>query len=174
MDPTQLIFAAYEMHGDTLGIDFPNGVDGYPRGRRVPYFFIEAPSKKSAQKVEKYRHLKVLPNKFIDYINGKYYDTLNEWAASIPNIHDAEIRFGFQRWDGKNNSVELANVISRLQPQRVEIPTMPQQLPQDNDECHELFKLANQLATKMHIDGLTFENDVIVRSWMPAMHYMRE
>jgi hypothetical protein len=67
--------------------------------------------------------------------------------------------------------------MSRIQPeQRVEIPTVRDlpPLPADDDELQELVALANKLAIKMHSDGLTFGNDVMVRSWKPAISYMEE
>jgi hypothetical protein len=169
---------ARNRHGPSMGIDLPLGCDIYPRHRNTPCFFVDAPNEASAKESGKYRHMRVAAmGNFIDYTNRTYYATFQDWLASIPNIQESDIRFGFQRWDGRENFVSLAYAMSRIQPeQRVEIPTVRDlpPLPADDDELQELVALANKLAIKMHSDGLTFGNDVMVRSWKPAISYMEE
>uniref|UniRef100_A0A6C0JL04 Uncharacterized protein n=1 Tax=viral metagenome TaxID=1070528 RepID=A0A6C0JL04_9ZZZZ len=159
---------ARERHGPCMGIDLPLGCDIYPRHKNTPYFFVEAPNEASAKDSGKYRHMRVAAmGNFIDYINRTYYATFQEWLASIPNIQESDIRFGFQRWDGRENSVSLAYAISRIQPeQRVEIPVMRAlpPLPPDDEELDEL-------AVMLRNQGLGV-NDVMVRDFIPAKMWM--
>jgi hypothetical protein len=160
-----MIRTAFERHGPTLGIKLPYGCDIYPKGKRDPYFFVNVCDKKTGEETGKYRHMKVTAGSFLDYITRTYYPTFQSWVESIPNIHDAEIFFGFQRWDERNNCVSLAYVILCIQPeQRVEIPTIPLQAPPVDHELDELTTMMRQ-----HNIGL---GDIQVRGFMPAQTWL--
>jgi len=69
-----------------------------------------------------FRHLKIDKGTYFDYTPGvsKKFDTLAEWASSLPP--GAEVRFGFQRFDGKHSSFSMREVMYILQQ-----PSLPQQ-----------------------------------------------
>jgi hypothetical protein len=174
MNTTSLLQAALQQKGPRLGINLPHGYQSYPEGKNDPCFFISATDKMSAQKAGHYRHMKVVPGKFLDYTTRTYYPTFEEWVASIPNINNSDIFFGFQRWDGKNNCVSLAYVISLIHSeQQVVVPTVPLQvLPESppNEEIDELSRLIDMMRLQnINIDDVRIKAFISARKWLEDM-----
>lgn len=163
---------AREHKGPTLGIELPPDCLSY--GKRYPCFFIESPSKEQAIKDGKYSHMKIHKDMFLDYVNQQTYRTFQEWAATMPTVTYDDIRFGFQRWDGKNTSIGFDELVNKVHPQQfAEVPVdpprrIPPPLPSDDDDLDP--DLLN-LIRKMSVHGLGID-DIEVRAFVPAKDWL--
>jgi hypothetical protein len=165
-----MLRSARKEYGPTMGIKLPPDCVAY--GNENPYFFAVAPNRITARNSGHYRHMKIHKDEFFDYINKTSYESFHDWLASIPG--DPEIRFGFQRWDGRDSSVSMGYIQSILEPeQRVEIPMpavarQPLQLPNDHEEVDDELK---ELMNMMRDHGIGVE-DVKIRDFVPAKMWM--
>jgi hypothetical protein len=166
MDLSLALRNAEQRHGPTLGITLPPDCLAY--GKDKPCFFIESPSRIQARADGKYSHVKIYKDTFFDYINNTTYPTFQEWVSIIPGASYDEIRFGFQRWDGRNTAISFNELMAQIEvPVRRIPPPLP--LSDDDDLDQDLVKLIR----KMNDHGLGI-NDVEVRAFMPAKMFLDE
>ena len=122
----KVIQDAYAQQGPYLGVDFRKHsvFCDYPKYANKPCFFMEttASTMQEAKQRGEFRHLKIDKGTYFDYSPGvsKKFNTLADWAESLPA--GAQVRFGFQRFDGRYSSFSMKEVMYILQQ-----PSLPQQ-----------------------------------------------
>jgi len=109
-------------------------------------------TKESAKELGIYRHCKPYKGRFLDYIVGKEFATLEDWVADCRYASMDDVMFGFSKFDGYRTHITLEQLINHLDP-------MPPLVPFGDPEMDELTKFV----TKLHVDELSLKN-VMVRT----------
>jgi hypothetical protein len=111
-DITTVLLKALAENGPTLGVPIPAA-----EAKAIPCFFLErelAFTKQGANTVG-YSHVKLYKGHYLDYVNKREYNSLEEWTADYRSSID-NILFGYNKFDGRHSYMTLKQVMQYLCP----------------------------------------------------------